>query len=92
MGSVTDHNMGYNTAEGERGGGGVSITCSSTIIFILAVVLLCIFRLTPSLLIVTLQENISTTLSTSWPQAPFDCFLQVFVECAVRTSKLAVLM
>ena len=70
MGSVTDHNMGYNTAEGE-GGGGVSITRSSTIISILAVVLLCIFRLTPSLLIVTLQENISTRVGHRRPLIVF---------------------
>lgn len=71
MGFVTDHNMGYNTAEGEGGGGGVSITCSSTIISILAVVLLCIFRLTPSLLIVTLQENISTRVGHRRPLIVF---------------------
>ena len=70
MGFVTDHNMGYNTAEGE-GGGGVSITCSSTIISILAVVLLCIFRLTPSLQIVTLQENISTRVGHRRPLIVF---------------------
>ena len=52
---------------------GVSITYSSTIIYVLVMVLLSIFFLTPYFT----DSNFTSiylfyTLSTSWPQAPFD--------------------